>query len=439
MSSRRAPSIRQGNVDYGSTTLELLGNELRRHSLITVHVAIDRRANDGFVRRILFDSDPAGEPRSRRWRYGVLDLISGQISGRVAARWLRPSSKSAVLAGVRFALPPFLPNVQWRWNPSHSSWGDVVVPRPHVAYELGWPADGGAGGWNQFGPVISDAAPSYLDAAGAVADFFDGADATRYSPPFDQAVIRIVEDDGWIDNVHVAPTVMRLQVRGTRTAGARLELNSPSEKAAQMLSGEEVVEFPIPGGIPSGASAILSQSGRLLDQRRLGPPWGSYGVTFEPPPLSDRVEIIVAGGEGPEAEFKVRLPATDGERKKLAATVAAFANGGGGTIVYGVENDTLTAIGVDVTQESLDSLQRVIRNRLEPQPEVTIEKVATRGVTVIAVTVSQGSATPYGINPDAIEIYVRRGANTVRAHREEVVALAAPPANEPYARFRPVR
>ena len=112
-----------------------------------------------------------------------------------------------------------------------------------MAYEVGWPADGGAGGWNQFGPVISDAAPSYLDAAGAVADFFDGADATRYSPPFDQAVIRIVEDDGWIDNVHVAPTVMRLQVRGTRTAGARLELNSPSEKAAQMLSGEEVVEF----------------------------------------------------------------------------------------------------------------------------------------------------------------------------------------------------
>ena len=99
--------------------------------------------------------------------------------------------------------------------------------------------------------------------------------------------------------------------------------------------------------------------------------------------------------------------------------MAAFANGRGGTIVYGVENNTLTAIGLDVTQESLDSLQRVIRNRLEPQPEVTIEKVATRGVTVIAVTVSQGSATPYGINPDAIEIYVRRGANTVRAHREK--------------------
>jgi predicted HTH transcriptional regulator len=74
----------------------------------------------------------------------------------------------------------------------------------------------------------------------------------------------------------------------------------------------------------------------------------------------------------------------DGERRKLAATVAAFANGSGGTIVYGVENDTLTAISVHGTQESLDSLQRVIRNRLEPQPEVSVEMVATRGVTVIA-------------------------------------------------------
>jgi predicted HTH transcriptional regulator len=132
---------------------------------------------------------------------------------------------------------------------------------------------------------------------------------------------------------------------------------------------------------------------------------------------------MIAGGEGPSAEFKIQLPKTNEERRKLAATVAAFANGHGGTVVYGVDNKTLTTRNLEINQDALDALEHIVRDRLEPQPPVLIEAVQVHGDTVVAVSVEKGPLPPYGINPDALDIYVRRGANTVPAHREEIVSL----------------
>jgi hypothetical protein len=320
-------------------------------------------------------------------------------------------------------LPDFQSTIFWRWLSSHSSWDPTPLPMPHVECEIPWPT---TGGWSQFGTLVSLSAPGYFGADQAVSEFFDQVWTARSSPPFDQCRVRLAETEGWIERVHIKPTAVEFEIDGTGVHGCRLEFNSPNSKAEEKLAGPGVTQFAAPDGLPESSWAVLSKRGRLLDNRRLGPPWGQPGVTTEPPPLSERLGPVIAGGEGSTSEFKAQMPASPKEREKLAATVAAFANGDGGIVVIGVDDETLTLLRLAVTTRQLDALHNVVRNLVHPQPTVEIERVDVDGTCVVAIVVGKGTHPPYGIHSNALDIYVRRGANTVRARHEEIVSLAAP-------------
>lgn len=53
------------------------------------------------------------------------------------------------------------------------------------------------------------------------------------------------------------------------------------------------------------------------------------------------MDALISGGEGPGVEFKVELPPARASAKQLhfLNTVAAFANGEGGAILFGVADD----------------------------------------------------------------------------------------------------
>jgi len=59
------------------------------------------------------------------------------------------------------------------------------------------------------------------------------------------------------------------------------------------------------------------------------------------------VEVFLAAGEGPQLEYKRQLPADAGQKRAMFKTVAAFATGDGGTIVFGIDPDELTVTGLD--------------------------------------------------------------------------------------------
>jgi len=419
----RPMGIRTSNATNGSTDLKHLARELRKCTVVGVCVAIDRLGTSGRVCRISIDARPDLICPDRRWRYDVLELVSYPLAGPRVADWFSPKKKAATIGPVRFTLPAFQGTFQWRWNSSYASFDVVPWPMPHMNFEIPWQT---ASGWSQFGNLVSIDAPGYLSADQAVSEFFDGGSA-RNSPPFDQCRVRLAETDAWIDQVHIKPTSVGFEIQGESVDGCRLEFNSPLSKAERRLSAAGVTEFEIPHGLPDSAWAVLSKSGRLLDNRRLGPPWSGLGETIEPPPLTDQLGALIAGGEGPTSEFKVQMPANPKERQKVAATVAAFANGDGGIIVIGVDNDTLAAVTLGITARHLDTLHNVLRNLVHPQPDIEIEKVAIDGRTVAAIIVKKGLNPPYGIHANALDIYVRRGANTVRARHEEIVSLAAPP------------
>ena len=120
-------------------------------------------------------------------------------------------------------------------------------------------------------------------------------------------------------------------------------------------------------------------------------------------------------GEGHELEFK-RVP--NEERIKYLKTVVAFANGKGGSILFGVANDGAVH-GIDKAKvfSEMDGIVDSISNACSPRIPIDIGVEDVDGKSVIVLDVLAGSRCPYFIKAEGDKegVYVRVGATTQRA------------------------
>ncbi len=125
--------------------------------------------------------------------------------------------------------------------------------------------------------------------------------------------------------------------------------------------------------------------------------------------------------EGPELEWKVRLPRAE----RVAALFAAFANGVGGRLVVGIRNDG-TIAGVASWAQVAAELDAIARARVDPPLDVKIAKRTVEGRVIVEATVrpiSSGRARAAG--PDGVLVeWVRDGSSTRRASAAEARTLA---------------
>ncbi|MGH3517878.1 MAG: AlbA family DNA-binding domain-containing protein [Haloechinothrix sp.] len=137
--------------------------------------------------------------------------------------------------------------------------------------------------------------------------------------------------------------------------------------------------------------------------------------------------VLVAGGEGPRVEFKQEVPTRTESKKNVLKTIAAFASGDGGTVVFGVD-DNAQVVGVDPA--ALDQYQvavsHMIRNSIEPEPPHSLRVEQVDGKTVLLVEVTAGGRW-FALNPDKPEFHLRRGASTMPARLGEIAAGFSPP------------
>ena len=121
-------------------------------------------------------------------------------------------------------------------------------------------------------------------------------------------------------------------------------------------------------------------------------------------------------------EFKQEVPTTDGSRKTVMKTIAAFVSGQGGTVVFGVADDA-EVVGIDATERDqlMFAVGAVVRSTIEPEPPCHLRTVEVRGKMVLLAEVTGGGRW-YAVNPAKPEFYVRRGASTVRARVDEIVS-----------------
>jgi Putative DNA-binding domain len=245
------------------------------------------------------------------------------------------------------------------------------------------------------------------------------------------------------------PLIVDTNVAGSEVVSARVELNSATHRADARVTETGQVSLPLPDGLPPGAWLYLSRERRWLDYRAIGEcrapaELAHAGVEVEiaEDPESE-IQALLARGEGLQVEFKRQLPENSDESKRTVfKTVAAFANGHGGSIVFGVEKDEATMCGLDgidlITER--DRLAQLARSIVDPAPDVEVRQYEHDGKTLLVLTVSRGSDPPYGITlpgkkDKPVEFYIRRDATTFPARPDEirnaVLAAAPPPAAIP--------
>lgn len=129
-----------------------------------------------------------------------------------------------------------------------------------------------------------------------------------------------------------------------------------------------------------------------------------------------REEILA--GESKSIEFKVCRPE---KSIKYMKSVVAFANGKGGKIIFGIDDETREIIGIseDNLFREMDAITNAISDSCEPVivPEIYLQTIDNKHI--IIVEISSGKQKPYYIKQDGITegVYIRVSGTSRKADR----------------------
>ena len=439
-------------MDHGTTPLAELQEKLVDLPAFAM-AAVETGGDRPLLRtcQVIVGARPPGWA-AREWVYPRLRLVASELSAsRIAASLSAEREQELQLGSSAIPIPPVFDTVRWEHRPSRAAFDDNPLPWPTHEYIVDAPQSRTARGPRGF--LVADNAPTFLDDDYAIRAFFFGdftLTGTRRGVPSELLRLRLVDLEAWFHRVVITSTRLAVVVRGNEPSGARVEITSSTLRAHRRVGRSGSISVRMRDGLPDDAWLFLARGTRWLDHRPLGHGLGyerdlrSSGVEIIGPNDAEaRVRVLLDSGEGPRVEYKSRLPgSTDAEKRKVLKTVAAFANGAGGAIVFGVDPDEHSLTGVtEDSRAGRDRLADVIRSWVVPNPEFEVESVSVDGMDLLVAHIAAGGERPYGIQPGPdrpIEFYVRRGASTYPARqyeiRSSVLATSAPAGMPGYIR-----
>lgn len=136
----------------------------------------------------------------------------------------------------------------------------------------------------------------------------------------------------------------------------------------------------------------------------------------------DRIHAAREDGANETTAFHESMTVTGGRLYGVMADVAAMTNTEGGTIFVGLSPDiTLLPLGVEYVGEAIAALEDEIRTRITPTPRYSIDVINYHERQILQIEVERGQEAPYAIEGN--RVYVRNGADTVLATREQMIEL----------------
>ena len=136
------------------------------------------------------------------------------------------------------------------------------------------------------------------------------------------------------------------------------------------------------------------------------------------------LETLIAAGESRTLEFKEKVPSSS---LRYLKTIVAFANGNGGKMIFGVNDETRDIVGMDDANifRTVDSISDAIYNNIEPSvaAEISVQTVAKK--SLIVAEIFPGAHAPYYIKSLGMEhgCFVRTSASTRIADKETIREL----------------
>ncbi len=98
--------------------------------------------------------------------------------------------------------------------------------------------------------------------------------------------------------------------------------------------------------------------------------------------MAKTTEALINAGENQTVEFKESL--SSGRKKEAIETLVAFANGSGGSVLFGVTDDG-QVVGANVGADTQEKLAELIRRRTYPSLPVEITVTSIEGAVVLRV------------------------------------------------------
>ena len=98
---------------------------------------------------------------------------------------------------------------------------------------------------------------------------------------------------------------------------------------------------------------------------------------------------------GETTDYDKKLMLEEKDTRSWLKSVSAFANGIGGTLIYGIEDKTDELVGLKDAKKDSDKISRFIRDRMDPVPVFELRFATIDEAQLILVEVHPGIETPY--------------------------------------------
>ena len=143
-----------------------------------------------------------------------------------------------------------------------------------------------------------------------------------------------------------------------------------------------------------------------------------------------KIGIDTLIGECTAYDFKLMLE--ERRSKSWLKSVSAFANGLGGSLFFGIDDEGCVR-GLDDVQRVCETISSKIRDYMDPLPEVEMIPHATDGGDVLQLRVNAGSYTPYYYVGDGLRVaFVRIGDESLPATAEQMARLVLKGTNKTF-------
>lgn len=135
-------------------------------------------------------------------------------------------------------------------------------------------------------------------------------------------------------------------------------------------------------------------------------------------------------GECTAFDFKLMLE--EKKPKSWLKSVSAFANGLGGSLFFGIDNDG-TIKGLDDVQYVCESISSKIRDYMDPLPDVEMIPQRFDDHNILQLKVNAGNYTPnYYVGDGQRVAFLRVGDESLPATAEQMVRLVLKGSNKTY-------
>jgi ATP-dependent DNA helicase RecG len=123
------------------------------------------------------------------------------------------------------------------------------------------------------------------------------------------------------------------------------------------------------------------------------------------------LEAVIA--ETTDCDFKAAVEIK--KPKSWLKSVSAFANGIGGTLIFGIADDK-TVVGIEDIKNDTEAISRLIKERITPIPEFQMTAEKENGADIILLKIHSGITTPYYYSADGIkQAFIRLGNESINA------------------------